>query len=184
MRRIPLWIVALIALLCTTAWSQTMIEYSGVALDSATGVSRAAGGVAHATDGLGRRLGDALANSAPRNSAASPPNPTPAAGQGLSARHGATLHVSSFPQGAMLFIDRQAIARTPLDVRLAIGKHTLELKLPRYLSWNQEVSATDGAKLSFEPKLQENQQAQLEDQQAQPKDKSAQIDSRIINLPF
>jgi Arc/MetJ family transcription regulator len=177
MRRIPLWVIALVALLCTAAWSQTMIEYSGVASDSAAGVSSAAGSVAHSTDTLGRRLGDALANTGQRGSAASPPNPTPADGQRLSARHGATLHIASFPQGAMLFIDHQAIARTPLDVRLSIGKHTLELTLPRYLAWNQEVSATDGAKLSFEPKLQENQQAQ-------PENAQAQTDNRIINLPF
>lgn len=77
----------------------------------------------------------------------------------------------------MLFVDHQAIARTPAVVRLPVGKHTLELKLPRYLAWNQEVTATDGEKLSFEPKLQENQQAQQENKQAQS-------DNRIINLSF
>lgn len=177
MRRILSWIIALVALLCTAAWSQTMIEYSGVASSSSTGISKAAGSVANATDALGKRLGDALANTGSADSAASSRKQTSSDGQKPPTRNGAILHITSSPQGAMLFVDHQAIARTPAVVRLPVGKHTLELKLPRYLAWNQEVTATDGEKLSFEPKLQENQQAQQENKQAQS-------DNRIINLSF
>jgi len=85
-------------------------------------------------------------------------------------KRGAMLHVSSLPPGATLSVDDRVVARTPVDLRLPAGKHTLALKSPAYLNWTQEVSVSDGEKLSFEPKLQENKQAQS--------------DNRIINLSF
>lgn len=182
MRRTLLWITPLAALLCASAWGQVMIEYGGMGATSATGISRAAGSVAGAADTLGKRLGDAIANPGRPGAAAatSPDNPRLSSRRAMqhpAGQHGAMLHVASVPQGAMLFVDHRAIARTPVDVRLPVGKHALELKLPSYLEWTQEVSAADGDKLSFEPKLQENQQAQQEN-------KPAQSDGRIINLSF
>jgi len=88
----------------------------------------------------------------------------------LARQHGAMLHVACVPQGATLFVDHRAIARAPADLHLPAGKHILELKSPAFLDWNQEVSVSAGAKLSFDLKLQENKQVQS--------------DKRIINLPF
>jgi hypothetical protein len=168
--------VPLAAVLHAAAWSQTMIEYGGLSANSATGISKAAGATAKAADGLGNRLGDAIGNPGPARSA-------PSAQPGQSSdpdhlmranrwtlEHGAILHVTCVPQGATLFVDRRAVARTPAELRLPPGKHILELKSPAFLDWSWQVSLSAGEKLSLEPKLQQ--------------DKQVQSDKRIINLSF
>jgi len=48
------------------------------------------------------------------------------------------------PQGATLFVDHRAIARTPVDLRLPAGKHNLGVKSPPYQDWIQEISVAAG----------------------------------------
>jgi hypothetical protein len=182
MRRTLLSTMSLVAVLHAAAWSQTMIEYGGISANSSSGISKAAGATAKAADVLGRRLGDSIAKTSSGGSASAPERQKRSSSaddlmrsnrrtleQGAG-EHGAMLHVTCVPQGAMLFVDHRAIAHAPVDLRMPAGKHTLELKSPAYQDWNQEVSVSAGEKLSFEPKLQENNQAQN--------------DKRIINLSF
>jgi PEGA domain len=181
MRRTLYSLMPLVALLYTTAaWSQTMIEYGGIGANSFTGISKAAGATSNAANVLGKRLGDSMVNATSGGPAPGQQKQSPSpddlmlsnrrALEQEAGKHGALLHVTSVPQGATLFVDHRMIARAPADLRLPAGKHTLELKSPAYQDWNQEVSVSAGEKLSFEPKLQENKQAQS--------------DKRIVNLSF
>src|SRR5713101_7816228 len=48
---------------------------------------------------------------------------------------GASVHVDSSPAGAQLHIDGENFGRTPLDVRLSPGQHTLSLQRPDALDY-------------------------------------------------
>lgn len=173
-------LVFLISVLHAAAWSQAMIEYGGVSTTSSSGISKAAGATNKAVDALGNRLGNSLAGTSSGGSApgqqshlSSPDDRMRSNLQALeqgAGKHGALLHISSIPKRATVLVDHRPVARTPVDLRVPAGKHTLALKSPAYLDWAQEISVSDGEKLSFEPKLQENKQAQSDD--------------RIINLSF
>jgi hypothetical protein len=174
------FLIFLVSVLPAAAWSQTMIEYGGVSATSSPGISKAADATTKAVGGLGKRLGNSIAGASSggsepgqQNHLSSPDSLMRSNRQTLeqgAGKHGAMLHVSSVPQGATVFVDHRPVALAPVDLRLPAGKHTIELKSPSYSDWSQEVSVSDGEKLSYEPKLQENKQAQS--------------DSGIINLSF
>jgi hypothetical protein len=163
-----------------------MIEYGALGANASAGTSMAASPAAKAADVLGKRLGDAVQNAGSVGSPPAQQKPSPSPDdlmrsnrQALeqSAReHGATLHITSEPQGATLLIDHRPVAHTPADLRLSAGKHNLALRSPAYLDWSQDVSVSDGDKLSFDPKLQQDKQTQQARQ--------APSDNRIINLSF
>ncbi len=173
----------LVVVLYAVAWSQTLTEYAGIGATSAAGASKTAGTAAKAVDVLGKRLGESLTNpGAPRQlkPSSSPEDLMRSNRRTLeqaAGKRGAMLHVTCVPPGATLFVDHRAVAHAPAGLLLPAGKHILELKSPAFLDWNHEVSVSAGEKLSFELKLQGNQQELQENKQAQ----SGQ---RIINLQF
>lgn len=68
------------------------------------------------------------------------------------------LHMSSAPKAATLYIDHLAVAATPADLCVPIGKHIIELKSPRFRAWSQEVMINTGEALTLAPKLVEEKQ--------------------------
>ncbi len=180
MNRKMLWITSLVVIFCSAAWSQTMIQYGALGANSAAGTSGAANSAANIVNVLNNRLAGLNANTSSGSSAPGQASQSPTVEELMRSNrrtleqgaleHGAMLHAASVPQGAMLYVDHRAIARTPADLRLPAGKHILELKSPAFMDWKQEVSVAAEEKLTIEPKLQADTQAQN--------------DKRIINLAF
>ncbi|MDQ6673258.1 MAG: PEGA domain-containing protein, partial [Chloroflexota bacterium] len=56
---------------------------------------------------------------------------------------GAPVHIDSSPPGAQVRIDTRSSGRTPLDVRLEAGQHTLSLKAPDVLDHEESIQVAE-----------------------------------------
>jgi hypothetical protein len=71
----------------------------------------------------------------------------------LAGTKGASVQIESTPSKATVFVDHLAVSYAPATVRLAAGKHIVELQSPAYLPWRQELSVTGGETIHLEPQL-------------------------------
>lgn len=76
-------------------------------------------------------------------------------------KEGGNVHLESTPTKAMVYVDGLAVAYTPVDLALAEGKHTIELKHPVSNPWEKEVTVSRGDKLSLKPELKDKYKSVL-----------------------
>ena len=63
----------------------------------------------------------------------------------------ANIAISSVPVGATVYIDGEARGRTPVLLEILQGEHLVELRMPRYRSWQQMLSVSAGVHQNLEP---------------------------------
>jgi hypothetical protein len=165
--RTALALAAFVVISCFVAWGQTAIEYSTISSGTATGISRAGNTTTNTLGEVGKRLGNAV-NSPSSNTLAQPVSSSSDTAmrsnrqvldQQAQQRGCGPLHISSVPKDATLYVDHLAVAATPADLCLPIGKHTLELKSRGFKAWSHEVTINTGETLTLAPKLIEEKQA-------------------------
>jgi formylglycine-generating enzyme required for sulfatase activity len=62
-----------------------------------------------------------------------------------------TVHVTSFPSGALIRVEGDEVGRTPLSLELAAGEHALEAQLAGYKTWRDDVDVEANRELSLPP---------------------------------
>lgn len=62
----------------------------------------------------------------------------------LSQEKSATAIISSIPLGATILIDGEAVGKTPLEVKISVGKHAIMAVLKDYEAWQGEIEITEG----------------------------------------
>lgn len=86
----------------------------------------------------------------------------------LNAR-GSVIAVSSTPPGAQIYVDGEATGQvTPADVQVAVGEHTIELRLEGYQPRAQTLNAAAGTRMRLEVPLQEGAAPEPEPDPGQP----------------
>jgi formylglycine-generating enzyme required for sulfatase activity len=63
----------------------------------------------------------------------------------------ANIAISSVPVGATIYVDGEALAKTPALLEILQGEHLVELQMPRYRSWQQTLSVSAGVHQNLEP---------------------------------
>jgi len=63
----------------------------------------------------------------------------------------ANVAISSVPVGATVYVDGEDSGRTPALLEILQGDHRIELVLPRYRSWRQNLSVSAGVHQNLEP---------------------------------
>jgi len=63
----------------------------------------------------------------------------------------ANIAISSIPVGATIFVDGEALGRTPALLELLQGEHQIALEMPRFRSWQQDLSVSAGVHQNLEP---------------------------------
>jgi len=76
-------------------------------------------------------------------------------------KEGGNVHLESTPTKATVYVDGLAVAYTPVDLTLAEGKHTIELKHPVSNPWEKEITVSRGDKLSLKPELKDKYKSVL-----------------------
>jgi hypothetical protein len=169
--RTTLALTILVLACCCASWGQAAAEYSLAGSGSAVGASKSGSFTSNAFGSVSKRLGSALGssfNSTSTQSTASQSARTPLESSIRSNRQlldqqakdqgCANLHITSAPKDATLFIDSQAVAATPAELCVPIGKHQLELKARGFRTWSQELTITAGQAISLAPTLSEEKQ--------------------------
>ena len=79
------------------------------------------------------------------------------AGSGMMRRHvesGAVMEIDSEPRGASVWIDSRPVGQTPVEVRVTVDVvHRLEVILPGFVSYADDVKMTAGERLRVRPVL-------------------------------
>jgi len=63
----------------------------------------------------------------------------------------ANIAISSVPVGATIYVDGEALGKTPALLEILQGEHLVELQMPRYRSWQQTLSVSAGVHQNLEP---------------------------------
>lgn len=63
----------------------------------------------------------------------------------------ANIAISSVPVGATVFVDGEERGQTPALLEILQGEHMVELRLPRFQSWEQTLSVSAGVHQNLEP---------------------------------
>lgn len=63
----------------------------------------------------------------------------------------ANIAISSVPVGATVYVDGEERGQTPALLEILQGEHMVELRLPRFQSWEQTLSVSAGAHQNLEP---------------------------------
>ena len=63
----------------------------------------------------------------------------------------ANVAISSVPIGATIYVDGEEQGQTPALLEILQGEHVVELKLPRFQSWQQVLNVTAGVHQNLEP---------------------------------
>jgi len=67
-----------------------------------------------------------------------------------------TITVKSVPDNADIFVDGANVGNSPATVKLAPGKHTVEIKAPGFKDWVKEITVLDGSELHLSGTLEKN----------------------------
>ena len=65
----------------------------------------------------------------------------------------ASVAIGSDPPGADIYVDGDFVGQTPSTIRLAEGRHRIELKSPGKQSWSRDLNVTKESQLSLHPSL-------------------------------
>ena len=66
---------------------------------------------------------------------------------------GATVHVESVPDKALISVDGVEVGYAPADLRIPAGAHTLEAGFPGHLPWRQEIAVISGMSVNTKAAL-------------------------------
>jgi PEGA domain len=139
----------------SSAWAQAAAAYGGLAAHSAAATTKAATALGSTLGQVEERQGAKL--SSLENGMEANRQKLEAKGQ----KGGGTVHIGSVPAMAGVYVDDALVAYTPVDLKMAEGKHVIELKRPTSLPWRKEISLSPGGKLSLNPELREKYKSVL-----------------------
>ncbi len=71
-----------------------------------------------------------------------------------SAQSGSSVHIDSVPEKAVVAVDGEPVAYTPVDLKVPEGKHKIELTHPEYLPWDTEISVNKIESTSVKAELE------------------------------
>ena len=66
---------------------------------------------------------------------------------------GGTLHLTSEPSDAAVFIDGRLVARTPAEVKVREGRHSIKMTRPDRDEWTEQVTVGKGQDVDVNAKL-------------------------------
>ncbi len=136
--------------LTASAWGQAAAEYGMATSQSGVAAAR----VGSAFGKLGGKLSEQTgARTAKSLDQAMQENRRTL--ESKSQKGGATLHVQSTPDKARVVVDGMIVAQTPADLRLPVGAHTVEIRLPGFDVWRRQVTVVDGQTALLGAKLEQ-----------------------------
>jgi hypothetical protein len=71
-----------------------------------------------------------------------------------SGQSGGSIHIDSVPGKAVVALDGEPVAYTPVDLKVPEGKHQIELTHPEYLPWDTEISVNKIESTSVKAELE------------------------------
>jgi selenocysteine lyase/cysteine desulfurase len=71
----------------------------------------------------------------------------------LASEGGGTLHVTSDPDDAAVFVDGRLVARTPAEIKTPTGKHQIMVTRPDRDQWTKQVTIAKGQTLEISAEL-------------------------------
>ncbi len=150
------------------AFAQAAASYGIVAGKSAATTAKTATSINRATNKLAGRIADSVSKSGSKSRTMSPAKPLELVmeenRQKLEERSkegSATLRIESVPDKATVLIDGEAVAKTPVDLKIPEGKHVVELKEFESLDWKKEISVARDEELSLRPELKKRYQSAI-----------------------
>lgn len=150
-------LVLAIAACASLAWAQAAAEYGMSVGKSGVGVagfgSSLGKSMSRAGSKLSNRLNDQVQNQVRTKSPQEAMKENRTKFEKEAAKGGGTLHVTSDPGDATIYVDNQMVARTPAEVKLPEGMHDVKVSRPESTSWTHEVSITKGQDVSLDAKL-------------------------------
>ncbi len=131
------------------AWAQAAAEYGIVASKSAAATVKASStlkpGTKQVADRLQRQTTQSLRDVMQQNKQKL---------EEKSREGGGTLRIDSVPDKAAVSIDGTVVGYTPMELKLAAGKHSIELTRPGFLTWRQGISLSREETLSRKAELE------------------------------
>jgi hypothetical protein len=133
--------------------AQAAAEYAVGVTKSAAGAVAAgntmSGSMSKATGTISAKL-----QAATRESAAEVMKVNRAALAKEAGESGGTLRLASDPSDAAVFVDGRLVARTPAEIRVAPGKHQIEIARPDRERWSEQASVAKGQTVNISGKLE------------------------------
>jgi hypothetical protein len=167
-------LILAIATCASFVWAQAATEYGMGVAKSATGAagfgSALSKSMSNAASKMSSKMGSTLSDKTPNQ----PPSP-PAASGDISMRtkspqeamkenrtklekaageSGGTVHVTSVPEDATVYIDHEMVARTPAGIEVPAGNHMVTVSRPGSTTWTRDVTVSKGQDMSLDAKLE------------------------------
>lgn len=137
------------ALFVSFSWAQAAAEYGIAASKSAASTAKMGSTINAGTQKLAGRIESTLSRSTAASMEESKRKLEESSRKG-----GATLHIDSLPEKALVSIDGATVGYTPADLKVPEGKHVVQLTRTGYLLWKQEISVTREKNVSLKAELE------------------------------
>ena len=155
------------------AWAQAATEYGMGVAKSATGAAGFGSALSKSMSNTANRMSNKMGSTLSDKTANQPPSPPTASGdismrtkspqeamkenrtklEKTAGESGGTVHVTSVPEDATVYIDHEMVARTPADIKVPAGNHTVMVTRPSSTAWTRDVTVSKGQDVSLDAKL-------------------------------
>jgi hypothetical protein len=150
------------------AYAQAAASYGMAAGSSAATTAKAASSINRATNKLAGRIAGSVSQSGAKYASRSLSKPYEEVMEenrkkleDASKDGGATLHIESTPAKATVLIDGEPVAKTPADLKVPEGSHTVELKEFESVDWKKEITVARDENLTLQPELKKRYQSAI-----------------------